>query len=292
MNKKAFRLAIASGKGGTGKTMLATNLAAMFAAEKDVLLVDLDTEEPNDALFLPIQPQQELQQFKMIPEWIEENCTLCGICTEVCNFNAIARLADYIVVFEELCHSCYACSGLCPEEALPMKPRPMGITNIGTSEKLQFVESRLNVGEEMPVPMIVKTVKSIDALDNPPQFQIFDCPPGTSCPVINAVQTADFVLLLTEPTAFGFYDLKLAVETMQSLGKEIGVVINRDGIGDDKLRNWCLESEIPIIASIPYDKEIAFNYARGKLSWDTNENLKQALDAVKHFVNEKMKAHA
>ncbi|MCK9290522.1 MAG: ATP-binding protein [Bacteroidales bacterium] len=288
---RTYRIAVASGKGGTGKTLVATNLADMWSVDRELLLVDLDVEEPNDALFLSVVPEPAQTQFKMIPEWNSDSCTLCDICTEVCNFNAIARMGEYIIVFEELCHSCYACSGLCPTDALPMKPRRMGEFQTAKREQLYFIEGRLDIGQEQAVPMIRKVIQTVDKRQDIPDLQLFDCPPGTSCPVVNAVHTADLVILVTEPTAFGLNDLQLAVETMRSMNKEMGVVINRDGIGDDAVQRWCDASGIEVIATIPYDSQLAYAYAKGKLSWKTNSRLREALEEIIAYASEKMKTH-
>jgi len=222
-----MKIAIASGKGGTGKTTLSTNLAGYFAEKGDVILTDLDVEEPNSGLFIKGESVYKEDKYKMIPEWEQEKCTLCGLCQEVCNFHAVIQLVDLIMVFPELCHSCYACSELCPADALPMIPKKIGELNHFEKDNLTFVESRLDIGQEQAVPLISQTNEYIDKHFHKEALKLYDSPPGTSCPVIEAVKNADFVILVTEPTPFGLHDLKLAVDTLKELKKKFGVVVNR-----------------------------------------------------------------
>ena len=291
-NSGIFKLAIASGKGGTGKTLLSTNLADYLAQKQAVLLADLDVEEPNDALFFHAENKVITPQYKMIPDWQSDRCTLCGDCTRHCKFHAVIRLGEFITVFNELCHSCYACSDLCPEQALPMKPYRMGETSHQLLNGLQLIESRLDVGQEQAVPLIHATQKYIRELESKPTMQILDCPPGTSCPVVAAVDEADFVLLVTEPTPFGLNDLKLAVETMRQIDKAFAVVINRQGMGDDAVENWCKSENISIAARIPYDRQLAEQYAAAKLAWRENVALKKALEELALFIQQKQVHYA
>lgn len=260
-----MKIAIASGKGGTGKTTLATNLASFIAEEDKVVLVDLDVEEPNSGLFIKGELFFQTDKFKMVPHWEKENCILCGNCQKVCNFNAIIKLPDQVMVFSKLCHSCYACSELCPTKSLPMQPEKIGALKHVKINNLNFVESKLDVGQEQAVPLISQTKKYVDEQFQKKVIKIFDSPPGTSCPVIEATKDADFVILVTEPTPFGLYDLELAVETMRKLGNKIGVVINRYGIGNDDVIDYCLKEKIDILARINNDRRIAELYSRGKL---------------------------
>lgn len=291
-NSGIFKLAIASGKGGTGKTLLSTNLADYLAQKQAVLLADLDVEEPNDALFFHAENKVITPQYKMIPDWQSDRCTLCGDCTRHCKFHAVIRLGEFITVFNELCHSCYACSDLCPEQALPMKPYRMGETSHQLLNGLQLIESRLDIGQEQAVPLIHTTQKYIRELESKPAMQILDCPPGTSCPVVAAVDEADFVLLVTEPTPFGLNDLKLAVETMRQIEKAFAVVINRQGMGDDAVENWCKSENISIAARIPYDRQLAEQYAAAKLAWRENVALKKALEELALFIQQKQVHYA
>jgi len=284
IKKGSLKIAIASGKGGTGKTLLSTNLAAFLSQNENTLLVDLDVEEPNDSLFINGNKVTEVEQFKMIPQWNESNCTLCGECTKNCKYHAIVQMGNFIAVFKELCHSCYACSELCPTGALPMQPHKMGETVEYTSNNLNFIESRLIVGEEQAVPLIHKTHKLVDEKFTNSKFQIFDCPPGTSCPVVAATENADFVILVTEPTPFGLHDLKLAVETMRKLEKRFGVVINRFGIGNNDVETYCQNEQIDILTKIPFDKEIAKHYSNGDLVYSKVDSMRNSLNEILDFL--------
>jgi MinD superfamily P-loop ATPase len=275
-----MKIAIASGKGGTGKTTLATNLASYLAEKEEVVLADIDVEEPNSGLFINADLVKKEDKFKMIPEWIEDKCTLCGICQKVCNFHAVIQLGTQILVFPELCHSCYACSELCPTDALPMIPQKMGELSHYHRNKLTFIESRLEIGQEQAVPLISQTLDYVDRYFPNEIIKLYDAPPGTSCPVIEATKDADFVILVTEPTPFGLHDLKLAVETMKELKKEIGVVVNRFGIGNDDVLGYCKEENIPILAKIPNSRKIAELYSSGQLIYRKLPEVKQQLDGI------------
>jgi MinD superfamily P-loop ATPase len=279
-----MKIAIASGKGGTGKTTLSTNLAGLLAEERQVVLVDLDVEEPNSGLFINAHLIHKEGQFKMVPDWIEDKCTLCGLCQKVCNFNAVIQMGKLIMVFPELCHGCYACSELCPVNALPMIPKKMGELKHFKSRDLQFIESRLNIGEEQAVPLIKHTHQYINTHFNDYFVRIYDSPPGTSCPVIESTKDADYVILVTEPTPFGLHDLKLAVETMKELKKDFGVVINRFGIGNDDVLQYCEDEQIQVLAKIPNNRRIAELYSEGKLIYKEFPEVKTELVKVKDFI--------
>lgn len=275
-----MKIAIASGKGGTGKTTLSVNLASFLAEQQEVILTDLDVEEPNSGLFIHAYLTHEEDTYKMVPDWLEDQCTLCGDCQKVCNFHAVIQLGKMIMVFPELCHACYACSELCPADALPMIPKKMGKLKHFQKNKLHFIESRLDLGEEQAVPLIKQTQQYINTQFNGNTIQIYDSPPGTSCPVIEATKDAGYVILVTEPTPFGLHDLKLAVETMRALKKEMGVVINRDGIGNDAVWKYCKKEQIPVLAKIPNDRRIAELYAQGKLIYQEVPEFSLALKEI------------
>ncbi len=280
---KPLKIAIASGKGGTGKTTLSTNLAAYIAEQHEVVLVDLDVEEPNSGLFFKGELIHEEAIFKMIPQWDEKKCTLCGICTKVCNYHAVIQLGPSILVFPELCHSCYACSELCPAAALPMIPKKTGMLRDFQTGKLHFVDGRLDIGEEQAVPLISKTKKYVAHKYGHVSIAIFDSPPGTSCPVMEATKDADFVILVTEPTPFGLHDLSLAVETMRALHKPFGVVVNRYGIGNDEVITYCREENIPVLAKIPNNRKIAELYSSGKLMYQDFPEIKKSLSQILEY---------
>lgn len=282
-----LRIAIASGKGGTGKTFLSTNLASLMSRYQKTLLVDLDVEEPNDFIFIHGTQESLSDQYKMIPEWDEAKCIQCGICSNSCAYHAVVQLGTYIAVFKELCHSCYACSELCPVQALPMLHHKIGVTKTIISDNLTFMESRLEVGEEQAVPLIQRTHAQINQKGYQEiGVQIFDCPPGTSCPLIAAVRPADFVLLVTEPTPFGLNDLKLAIDTMQYLNKPLAVVINRFDIGNDDVEAYCDQMQIPVISKIPYDKQVAVLYSNGQLVADEVKAVTASFHQIVNFIQD------
>lgn len=285
-----MKIAVASGKGGTGKTTLATNLASFLAEEEPLVLVDLDVEAPNSGLFIKGELLSEEARYRMIPAWKGETCKLCGNCQEVCNYNAVIRLDTQIIVFSQLCHSCYACSELCPSASLEMEPRKMGMLRHFRRDRLEFIESRLEIGQEQASPLISSTKEYLDSKYPRDSLVIFDAPPGTSCPVIEAVKGVDLVILVTEPTPFGLHDLKLAVETMRALGMEHAVVINRDGIGNEEASAYCNQERIPVLARIPNERRIAELYSRGKLVYRENQAMKKQLEGMWDYISRKYRA--
>ncbi|MFW6101614.1 MAG: P-loop NTPase [Bacteroidota bacterium] len=273
-----MKIAIASGKGGTGKTTLATNLAVLCSSgsqNRSTVLSDLDVEEPNSGIFLKGETLHQQKITKEIPEWRPDKCTFCNRCKEVCNFNAVAVLPQSVLIFPELCHSCYACVGLCPEDALIMKTHPIGELKHYKVNHLDFIEGKLNIGEQQAVPLISKTADY--TRQNFPEHSMFfyDAPPGTSCPVVESVKETDFVILVAEPTPFGLHDLKLSVKTMRKIGKVFGIVINRLGLGNDHIEQFCKEEKIDVLGRIPNMPEIAKKYSRGDLIIDIPEIRKE-----------------
>lgn len=252
-------ISIASGKGGTGKTTVATNLA--FSLENNVQLLDCDVEEPNSHLFLNPKIQERKTVFVPVPDVDEEKCNYCKKCAEICRFNAIAVLKNKILTFPELCHSCGGCVIVCPEKAIKETGRELGLIEKGRAGKIDFVYGSLRVGEAMSPPLIEK-VKSYIL---PDKINIIDAPPGTSCPVITAIKNVDFVLMVTEPTPFGLHDLKLAVEAVKLLNMPCGLVINRSDLGDDKVKEYALQNNLPILMEIPFERRIAEIYSNGGL---------------------------
>jgi len=286
MLTNSLKITIASGKGGTGKTTVSTNLTSYLAnLGKKVVLVDLDVEEPNSALFIKAKLKNSKICNKMVPKWESEECILCGECAKVCNFNAIVALPSEILIFPELCHSCYACSELCPTNSLPMNPVRIGEIKEYGASGFDFIEGRLDLGQEMAVPMISQTIDYANG-NFKNEIKIFDAPPGTSCPVIEASRDSNFVILITEATPFGLNDLKLAVETMRVLKQKFGVIINRDGIGNSSVDNYCKDENIPIITKIKNDKEVAKLYSKGELIYPRIEHFKTSLDEIISFIGE------
>ncbi|MEA1971687.1 MAG: ATP-binding protein [Candidatus Cloacimonadota bacterium] len=280
-----MKIAIASGKGGTGKTTISTNLASFLSQNRKIALFDLDVEEPNSGLFLNGELINQEDKYKMIPEWNSEKCKLCGNCQKVCNFNAVMKMGEMIMVFPELCHGCYACSELCPTGSLPMITKKMGELKHYKINDLEFVESKLIIGEEQAVPLISQTIKYSEEKFSDSTLKIYDSPPGTSCPVIEATKDADLILLVTEPTPFGLHDLKLAVDTMKELKKEFGVVINRFGIGDANVEKYCKENNIQVIAKIPNSRKIAQLYSNGELLYKKLPEVKIEIEKIVEFID-------
>jgi len=256
-------ISIASGKGGTGKTTIAVNLALSL---KNVQLLDCDVEEPNAHLFL--NPTMSIKKVATIPipQVDESLCTYCGKCREVCAYNAIAvfpgddnKKGSGILIFPHLCHGCGGCTLLCPEHAIREVDKEIGVIETGICGDMQFVHGKLHVGEIMSPPLIRQVKQYIDRS----RTVIIDAPPGTSCPVIGSVKGSDFCILVTEPTPFGLHDLVLAVEVLEKMKIPFGVVINRSDIGDGGVENYCKSRHIPILMHIPFDKEIAVLYSNG-----------------------------
>ena len=252
-------ISVASGKGGTGKTLVATSLALSLKDSHRVELLDCDVEEPNDHVFLKPEITSSKAVSILVPRVDEDMCTYCGKCAEVCTYHAIVVMGNHVLTFPQLCHGCGACSYLCPERAISEEGRETGVVEWGYSDGLKFVQGKLTVGEAM-APPVIKKVK--EHADNDGAV-IIDIPPGTSCPVVEAVKGSDFCLLVTEPTPFGLNDLALAVATVRDLGIPCGVVLNRTGVGDSKVEEYCEQENIPILLTIPLDTEIARLYSRG-----------------------------
>jgi len=254
---------VASGKGGTGKTTIAVNLAL---ALRNIQFLDCDVEEPNAQLFLKADIRSRKAATIRVPEVDEALCNYCGRCREVCAYNAIAVLAldedikkGSILIFPHLCHGCGGCTLLCPQNAVKEVNKEIGVIEAGNAGELEFIHGRLNIGEIMSPPLIRQVKEYI----NPEKTVIIDAPPGTSCPVIASLKGSDFCILVTEPTPFGLNDLILAVEVLRKLELPFGVVVNRSDIGNDKVDSYCLEESIPILMRIPFDREIASLYSKG-----------------------------
>jgi len=256
-------ITIASGKGGTGKTTIATSLALSLAAESPLFL-DCDVEEPNVALFLKPTIEERREVGQMIPEVNLDKCTYCGRCAEVCQYNAIAVVGDKVLVFPELCHGCGSCSLNCPTEAIHEVLNVTGTMERGSNGSVEFGQGTLNVGEPMAVPIIRQLKQWVIPPDHGNRAIILDASPGTACPVVESMSGADFVLMVTEPTPFGLHDLRLAVQVARDeLGLPVGVVVNRDGVGDRGVDDYCAAKDIPILLRIPLDRRIAEAYSEG-----------------------------
>jgi MinD superfamily P-loop ATPase len=272
-----LKIAFASGKGGTGKTTLATNMAVSIAAENEsVTYADCDVEEPNGHIFLPPDMKEAIDVKALTPEIDKNKCNLCGICADVCEFNAIAILGPEPLVFPSLCHSCGACIELCPEKAITDSPRVIGKIEKGTFRGLEILSGKLNIGEAMAPPVTKALKKLLPAAGT----IIIDSPPGTSCPVIEAVNGSDYVVLVTEPTPFGLNDLELAYEMLLKLGLPFGVVINRSDMGDKRVEKFCRDKGIEILTQLPFSKDIAIAYSNGKLIIDLNSGFNNEMQEL------------
>jgi len=280
-------ISVASGKGGTGKTLVATSLALSLKDIDKVQLLDCDVEEPNDHIFLkPLINRSEAVSIP-VPKVDEAKCTYCGKCAEVCVYNAMAVFKEKVLIFLELCHGCGACGYLCPEKAISEEGKEIGILEAGNADDVEFAHGRLAIGEAMAPPII----REVKEQANPNKTIVIDVPPGTSCPVVEAVKDSDFCLLVTEPTPFGLNDLVLAVETVRELNIPCGVVLNRAGVGDGKVEEYCLKEDIPVLLTIPLDIEIARLYSRGVTLVEGMPQWKESFlglfDRIREIVNER-----
>jgi MinD superfamily P-loop ATPase len=258
-NGKQMIIAVASGKGGTGKTTVAVNLALSLL---NVQVLDCDVEEPNSHIFLNPVIEVIKPAYTLVPKVNYDLCDYCGKCAVACEYNALVVVPQKeVMVFPELCHGCGLCSMVCPQDAISEAPREIGVIKKGKSGdgNIDLTYGVLNIGEVMATPLI----DQVKAELNPEKTVIIDVPPGTACPVIAAVQGSDYCILVTEPTPFGLYDLRLAVEVLRVLKIPFGVVINKAGIGDSGVFEYCKWEGIPILLEIPHDKRIARYYSEG-----------------------------
>jgi MinD superfamily P-loop ATPase len=250
-------VSVASGKGGTGKTTVATSLAASL--DTAVQILDCDVEEPNCHLFVKPKWEHRETVTTFVPKIDEGRCTFCGKCAALCQFKAIVVLGSTTLVFPELCHGCEGCREVCSEGAVAEEARELGFLERGRRNGIELVQGRLRIGEAMAPPLI----KRVRAQADPSAAVIIDAPPGTSCPMIASVRNTDFVLLVTEPTPFGLHDLMLAVEAIEVLKLPCGLVINRSDLGNDEVYRYAEQKNIPILMEIPFDRKIAESYAQG-----------------------------
>ena len=258
-------ISVASGKGGTGKTTVAVNLALSVEGGA-IQFLDCDAEEPNAHIFLKPEISKTEKVFIPVPEVDESKCSYCGKCAEVCAYNAVAvikpsaDMSGSVLVFPALCHGCGSCAYFCPEKAISEVQREIGVLETGSAGRMRFAHGRLNIGEAMAPPVIRRIKSFID----PSAAVIIDAPPGTSCPMVEAVKNSDFCALVTEPTPFGLNDLVLAVEVLRKVKVPFGVVINRSDLGDQKTDEYCEKENIPVLMRIPFRKDFAASYSRGE----------------------------
>lgn len=255
-----MKIACLSGKGGAGKTFVAVNLAA---AAGEATYIDCDVEEPNGRLFLKPKQTEEVTVATLLPQFDQEQCNGCRKCVDFCRFHALMYIKEKPVVFSEVCHSCGGCLLVCPEHAVAEQPKPIGKLEVGFAhlqgKEVKVVTGNLNPGEASGVPVIKK------ALTYAEQLTVIDCPPGSACSVMESVEEADFCVLVAEPTAFGFHNFKMVYELVTLLEKKCAVVINKEEKRYEPLETFCIEHQIPVLARIPYDSQIANMVAEGKI---------------------------
>lgn len=278
-----MKLAIASGKGGTGKTTVATNLAWVAGCKGgSVAYLDCDVEEPNGHLFLNPKITSRAPVGRLHPVVDEDKCTHCGQCGEICQYSAIVCMGEKVLVHPELCHSCGGCARVCQPGAIAEVTRGTGRLESGAAGPIQFVGGLLNIGEARSAPLIRQVKAAAPVAD----LVILDSPPGTSCPVIESVRNVDFVLLVTEPTPFGLNDLKLAVEMVRAMKLPLGVVINRAGSGEERVLEYCRAQNIEVLAEIPDDRRVAEAYSRGRLACDAVPEFRARIEDLLARLNE------
>lgn len=276
-----IKIAVASGKGGTGKTFVATNMFSTLVKHKyKTVLVDCDAEAPNSVAFFNTEVSSITEVTQLVPVINTDACTFCGKCHEYCNYNAIFILPPMkiIKVIEDLCHDCGACLAACKFGAISEKPVSLGqVTTYALNGELSIIEARINIGVMSPVTVIKAAIKQIN---NKSDVAILDAPPGTSCPFVQTAAKSDYVILVTEPTPFGLSDLRQSVETLRTLDKPFGVIINRAGLGNDRVIEYLAGENITLLLEIPFDKKIAVLYSNGKLVSETNNTFAQQLLSV------------
>ena len=297
-----MRIAVASGKGGTGKTTVSSSLISIW--ESPVIAMDLDVEEPNLHLFLNPEFTGRRAANMEIPEVDQSLCNQCGKCSELCQFKAISLMGKVLMTFPEMCHGCGGCIAICPEKAITPASRELGEISWGHKKDTEFLMGRLRIGEAMSPPLMrqvkeklgemqdtsstTMTTKDVVPKDVIPKDIIIDAPPGVSCPAINAVMDSDVIVLVTEPTPFGVYDMKLAHEAFTPMNKPMGVVVNRAGLGDSEIYEYCKAKNLDILAEIPYDRQIAEAYANGIIISESSDKMKQIFTELAEKIKQKV----
>ncbi|TFG12177.1 (4Fe-4S)-binding protein [Candidatus Thorarchaeota archaeon] len=274
-------ITVASGKGGTGKTTVAVNMAL---SSREAVLLDCDVEEPNAHTLLKIGNETITSVLVPVPVVDPDLCTLCGKCADFCEFNALFVGKEEVLVYKEMCHSCGGCALVCPEGAISEKDREIGETRAATTDGIKLVYGELNVGEPISIPLIKAVKRNIDEQ----KLNILDAPPGTSCSLIETVEDSDYVIMVTEPTPFGLHDLEMAIDTVDAVGTPYGVIINRYGIGDEKVEEFLDERGVELLMKIPFDRKIAELYSRGIPFVNELEEYRSAfvdlIDKIKEYI--------
>ncbi len=269
-----MKIAIASGKGGTGKTTLSCSLA--FSVDGPVRLLDCDVEEPNAHFFVNAEIDHTEEVYSLVPVVDGSKCTGCGACGRICRFGAIVPLGKKVLVFDELCHSCGGCARICPVGAIAEAKRKIGTLESGRRQQVEFVSGRLDVGQAMSPPVI----RAVMQHAKPNGLTLVDCPPGTACPFVTAVKACDVVILVTEPTPFGLHDLTLAIETLRQMALPFGAIVNRANGEQNPIAAYCAAEGIPLLLQIPEDRRVAQAYSRGRLPIEVLPWLREKLAAL------------
>lgn len=276
-------ISVASGKGGTGKTTVSTSLAASLPGK--IQFLDCDVEAPNAHLFIKPKVRETVPVNAPVPNVDLSRCTFCKKCMDICRFSALAVLKDNILVFENNCHSCGGCQEICPENAIDLRFREIGNIKTGTKDNIEFSNGCLEIGQVMAPPVI----KQVRAQSKKDVITIIDAPPGTSCPVITAINNTDFTILVTEPTPFGLHDLKLAVKTVEELGIPHGIVINRSGSSNSIINDYANKKSIPVLMEIPFERQIARTCSNGKILSqeipDLKAEFRQMFDKIETLIH-------
>ncbi|HBJ1649848.1 UNVERIFIED_ORG: (4Fe-4S)-binding protein [Clostridium botulinum] len=275
-----MNIAVLSGKGGTGKTTVSTNLALALKSN----YIDCDVEEPNGFIFLKPEINETKQVMIDYPFIDDEKCVSCGKCVEVCQFNSLAKVKNDIMLFNKLCHGCGACEIVCEYDALIYKQRELGKIEVGMARDINCSRGILNISEPMAVPVIRELLKNLSSDTN----NLIDCPPGTSCNVVTALKYAHGAILVTEPSEFGLHDLKMAVELVKTYNIPFGIIINKDDGEDNIVKKYCRNEKINLIGVIPYSKNTATLYSNGEVLYDSLQH-KVLFDKLSEQVKEELK---
>ncbi|HCX63952.1 MAG TPA: ATPase [Eubacteriaceae bacterium] len=278
-------IAVLSGKGGTGKTLISVNLAASMHKAS---YIDCDIEEPNGRLFLKSDSPTVEEITVEIPEVDPNLCDGCRICVDFCQFNALAYLKDHLKVFDDICHSCGGCFLLCPQKALQKKEKPIGVIESGYAQGISVKTGVLNPGEATGIPIIESLLKSVDESD---RTTIIDCPPGSACSVMESIKDADYCLLVTEPTRFGAHNLKMIHELVQLFGKPCSVIINKSLGEENPALDYCIQNNLAVMETIPYDKELAKINSNGVIAYQTLDRYRQLFDKIGNQLLKEVSQH-